>query len=150
MNRREMLFGSAAIAAAVASSGKAFAETMDMSHMHHHHHPSARNQALLDAATDCIQRGEICMAHCLRLMATGDTETAECAISVNQMLAVCEALQKLSAAESKYLASQAKVALELCEACAKECKKHADKHEECKACGESCEACAKECKKLVG
>lgn len=43
----------------------------------------------------------------------------------------------------------AAIAMDACNQCEEACKKHAEKHEECKACGESCAACAKECKKLA-
>ena len=45
--------------------------------------------------------------------------------------------------------AMARVALEACQLCEKECRKHESKHAECKACMESCLNCIKQCKALV-
>jgi Cys-rich four helix bundle protein (predicted Tat secretion target) len=71
---------------------------------------------------------------------------AACAQSVNQMLAMCGALQSLAGQTSKYTPALAKVVLDVCVDCEKECKKHADKHAECKACAQACAECIKACK----
>jgi Cys-rich four helix bundle protein (predicted Tat secretion target) len=147
MNRRELLLGAASLVAA-ASAGNVFAAA-DGGHVHHHHHPDAKSQALLDAVADCIQRGQVCLNHCLDLLGKGEKEMADCAKSVNQMMALCGAVQQLANQSSKYLPALAKVAMDACNDCAEACKKHADKHEVCKACQDSCNACAKECKKIA-
>ena len=146
MNRRELLLGAASLAAA-ATASSAFA-VVDSGHEHHHHHASNPNQLLIDAASDCIQRGQICLSHCLDLLSQGDKEMGDCARSVNQMLAVCTAVQQLASQNSKYLPALAKIAGEACRDCEEVCKKHADIHEECKACRDACATCAKECRKI--
>ena len=143
MNRREALFGGLAVASAVAMGRTQAAE------MQHHHHNMSANASLVAAAADCVQKGQACLSHCLHLLGQGDKEMAACAKSVNQMLALCGALQSLANQESAYLPKLAATALQACNECEEECKKHADKHEACKACGESCKACAKECKKIT-
>lgn len=145
MNRRELLLGAASLAAA-ATTGSAFA-VADNGHEHHHHSGNA-NQALINAASDCIQRGQVCLSHCLDLLSQGEKDMGDCAKSVNQMLAVCTALQQLASQNSKYLPALAKIAVDVCRDCEEACKKHADKHEECKACRDACAACAKECRKI--
>lgn len=157
MNRRDVLLSGIALAGAAVVKGAQAAEhdhsmmmdhsTMDHGsmHAHHHDHPYA---SLATAASDCLQKGQACLSHCLVLLGDGDKDMADCAKSVNQMLALCGALQQIANQNSKLVAKQAALALEACNQCAEACKKHADKHEECKACGESCVACAKECKKL--
>lgn len=142
MNRRDWLLSSAALAGAAMVNG---AQAMD----HAHHHDAPVNAGLAAAAADCVQKGQVCLSHCLTLLAQGEKDMAACAQSVNQMLALCSALQSLVNQNSKLVKNLAAVALEACEQCQEQCKKHADKHEECKACGESCAACAKECKKLL-
>jgi Cys-rich four helix bundle protein (predicted Tat secretion target) len=82
------------------------------------------------------------------LLADGDKAMAACAKTVNQVLAMCSALQALAGQQSSQVPAMAKVTLEACEVCEKECRKH-EVHPECKACAESCIACAKECKKVV-
>lgn len=149
MNRREVLLGGLALAgAAMVANAHAEEHQHDMS-THEHHHTNPIYSALATSAADCIQKGQTCLSHCLTLLGEGEKEMASCAKSVNQMLAICGALQQLTNQNSKLLAKQAALALEACEQCQEICKKHADKHPECKACGESCAACAKECKKAT-
>ncbi|MDD2915916.1 MAG: four-helix bundle copper-binding protein [Gallionella sp.] len=147
MNRRELLLGSLAMAgAAVVGSARAAEHKHDMSE--HHHDASSANLAVAAAASDCLQKGEVCLNHCLDLWATGEKDMASCAKSVNQVLALCGSLQQLANQNSKHLAKLAKVAMVACKECEDECKKF-DKHAACKACGESCAACYKECQKIA-
>ena len=148
MNRREVLLGSVALASA-AFMGRAQATEMKMNHNHHDMTAMLANASLVATAADCIQKGQVCLNHCLFLLGQGDKEMAACAKSVNQMLALCGALQQLANQESTYLPKLATLAMDACKKCEDECKKHAKKHEACKACGESCVACAKECKKIA-
>ncbi len=147
MNRREMLAGGVALAAAAAAA-RAAEPAM---HEHHHHHSSAPSEAanLAVAAADCQQKGQVCIDHCLVLLGEGDKAMAACAQSVSQMLSVCAALQRLANANSKHLPHMAHVALGVCRDCEAECKKHADKHVQCKDCMESCAACARLCEKMA-
>jgi Cys-rich four helix bundle protein (predicted Tat secretion target) len=143
MDRRTLLLSGVALAGA-AMVGSASA----MDHAHHHHDAPA-NGGLATAAADCVQKGQVCLNHCLELLGQGEKDMAACAKTVNQMLALCGALQQLANQGSTQLAKLAAIALDACQQCQDECKKHADKHEACKACGESCAACVKECKKLL-
>ncbi len=148
MNRRELLLGGIALAgAAMVGNAQAGEHQHDMS-MHEHHHAASANAALARSASDCIQKGEVCFSHCLILLGEGDKDMAVCAKSVSQMLALCGALQQLANQNAKLLPKLAAVAMDACNQCEEACKKHAEQHEECKACGESCAACAKECKKF--
>jgi Cys-rich four helix bundle protein (predicted Tat secretion target) len=147
MNRRELLLGGMALAGA-ALVGNAQAEEHKHD-MHEHHHAAPGNAALAASASDCIQKGQACLSHCLVLLGEGQKEMASCAQSVNQMLALCGALQQLANQNSKQLVRLAAIAMDACNQCEEECKKHAEKHSECKVCGESCATCAKECKKLA-
>lgn len=142
MDRRTLLLSGVALAGS-AMVGSAAA----MDHVHHHDAPV--NTGLAAAAANCVQKGQVCLNHCLELLGQGDKGMAECATAVNQMLALCGALQALTNQNSALLAKLAAVALAACEQCQEACKKHADKHEACKACGESCAECAKACKKLL-
>lgn len=150
MNRRELLVGAAAMAAAV-TAGNAAAQAQKHEHKHEHGGPSKRNKALIKSTGECVEAGQACLHHCLVLMGQGDKSLASCAMSVSDLLAACSALQQLASAESPHLAEMAKVAMKICEDCERECKKpEMAKHEECRACGEACAACYKECKKTVG
>lgn len=149
MNRRELLLGGMALAgAAVVGRAQAAEHNHDMM-QHEHHHAAPANAALAAAASDCLQKGQVCISHCLVLLGQGDKEMASCAQSVNQMMALCGALQQLANQNSKQLPKLASLAMDACKQCEDECKKHADKHPECKVCGESCAACYKECKKIA-
>ncbi|MEQ1602246.1 MAG: four-helix bundle copper-binding protein [Methylophilaceae bacterium] len=142
MNRREMLLASVALTGAAISANAA-------EQKHAHHHAASANADLINTAADCVQKGQVCLHHCLALLGQGDKEMAACSKSVNQMLAICGALQQLANQESSYLPKLAAIAQDVCKQCEDECKKHADKHEACKACGESCAACIKECRKIA-
>ena len=157
MNRRELLLGAAAIAAA-ATAGRAMAgehDHMDMENMDnmdgmpmHHDHASTRNAKLIAAASDCLAKAQICLQHCLVSMGKGEKELAACAQSASQVETICAALQQMAAAEAKHLPQLAKVAMDVCKDCEDECRK-TDKHPECKACGEACAVCYKECKAIA-
>lgn len=86
------------------------------------------NAGLITAAADCIQKGQVCINHCLYLLGQGDKEMAACAKSVNQMLAICGALQSLTNQEPAYLPKLAAIVNDACDAYEDECKKHSDKH----------------------
>ena len=144
MNRRDSLIGAgAALFAAVQTSALAQEMVHDHSHMH-----GTPLQGLMGATSDCVVKGQACLAHCLVLLGDGDKVMAECAKTVNQTLAMCSALQALAAQQSKLVPAMAKLTREACEICEKECRKH-EKHAECKACADSCAACAKECKAIA-
>ncbi len=107
---------------------------------------TAQSEALAQSSSDCIITGEACLEHCLRVLATGDASMAECARSVQQILAVCRAAQSLASMGSEYTKEIAALCAKSCAACAASCQPHIQHHEECKACYDSCvkaqEACA--------
>jgi Cys-rich four helix bundle protein (predicted Tat secretion target) len=142
MNRRDALFATGALLAAGAASAAT-------DHSHHHHAGPHPWQAVLDTAGICIEKGEVCLTHCIMLMGEGDKTMAACASSVRDMLASCRALITLAGAESKFAPKLAALCVDVCKACEAECKKHADKHKACKECMESCTECAKACKAKV-
>lgn len=149
MDRRELLKVASSAALGVIASNV-------MANEHEHHHDSGQhshhanpNQSLLDTTGTCIQRGEVCVNHCLMLLADGEKEMAACARSVHEMLAICTALQKLASYESKQLSAMAKLAMNTCQACEDECRKHEKKHAACHDCAEACAACYKECKAIA-
>lgn len=146
MDRREWLLAAGAATLAAASGAAGAADEHE--HMHHHH-GAAPNHGLIDATAECTKVGQACLAHCLVLLGQGETEMAPCAQSVSQMLAVCGALQQLAAQQSKQLPRLAALAADLCKDCEAECRKHEQKHAECKACAEACSACQKECRAIA-
>ncbi|MFA5898909.1 MAG: four-helix bundle copper-binding protein [Hyphomicrobium sp.] len=146
-----------ALLATLAASGAALAVgTANAQEGHEHQHEGhadhsgpAPHQALVDAALDCVKRGEVCANHCISLLGQGDTTLKDCLRSVLTMLPACEGLARLAAFDAKRLKEFAKVCADICADCQAECKKHAEHHAACKACGESCAACVEECRKVV-
>ena len=153
MDRRTLL-QSAAMSALAGMSGVALAAPAPAAapamHDHHQHHAAGgKFQAIAASAGHCLSTGESCLAHCLVLLGQGDKQMAACAQSVSELMAVCSALQKLALQDSKRTAALAKLALEVCQDCEKQCRKH-EKHSQCKDCADACADCAKQCKSLLG
>ena len=142
MDRRTLLTSAAMLTAATTLGHAA----TPAAHSHHHHGQSAQAELLLDVVSDCIIKGELCLAHCLILLGDGDKSVAGCARSVNETLALCEGLRKLVAQDSKRAKAVALIAMNACLDCEKECLKHAKLHKECRDCAAACAACARECK----
>lgn len=149
MNRRNAL---AAIGAASLVGLGSHASANDHAH---HHSPKqkgaskAKYAELLASASHCVSTGEVCMTRCLEVMATGDTGMAECAQKVNQLIAVCENLQKLAAQNAALVPMAAQLGKAACEQCAESCKPHNDHHPECKDCYDACLDCAKHCDAII-
>jgi Cys-rich four helix bundle protein (predicted Tat secretion target) len=139
--RRDVLLGAAAAATTLAA-GTVFAAT-------EHHHKMDGNPGLVDAALDCVKKSQACNAHCIELVKSGDTSIADCMKSVSETLAACTALSQLASSHSAHLPAFAKVCISICSDCEKECRKHEDKHAECKACADSCRNCIDACKKVA-
>ena len=142
--RRDLLKGAVVASAAMASS-TVFGASNDHSHMNH----GNPNSGLVDTALDCVKSGQACLDHCIDLFKMGDTSVAECADTVTEMLAMCNALSQMASAQSKHLGKLAKVCAQVCKDCKKACDEHADKHKACKDCADSCAACIKACEKIA-
>jgi Cys-rich four helix bundle protein (predicted Tat secretion target) len=150
MNRREILKTTGALAlAALAADALAADEHHDHAAMGEHEGMKNPNLKLIEAASDCVAKGQVCIDHCLMLLADGDKEMAACARSVLQTMALCSALQQLASYQTPQLKALAKVAMDACKECEDECRKHEKKHAVCRDCAESCAACYKECKAIT-
>ncbi len=114
-----------------------------------HHHGGPKHQMLIEAALDCVNRGETCVGHCLSLLGKGDTQLKDCMQSVLTMMPAVSALARLAALDAKRLGEFAEVCADICADCEAECKKHQDHHSACKACAESCATCVEECRKVI-
>ena len=149
MDRREMLKGAAGGLMLAAAGNSVFAAEGSQHSSHQHMHGMSKNQSLIDAAADSIKKGMACLQHCIELMSMGDAELGKCATKVNDMLAVCTAIEQLASYNSLHLAKMAKVAMDVCKDCENECRKFEKKHDVCLASAESCAACFNECKKIA-
>lgn len=132
VGRRDVLLGLGAVAAAAYAGAAASAMPG-----HDHSKHSAQQPDLLNAANNCLDKGQRCIAHCLVSFKEGDVSLADCASKVHEMQAICSAFSYLLAANSEYVKAYAPVCAQVCRDCEKECRKH-EEHIECKACADAC------------
>jgi len=144
MERRELLKALAATTVAAVTT-----KAVAAGHETHPHGSSQKFGNLIAASADCVQTGEVCLAHCIKLLGEGEQPMAACARSVNELLVVCTALQKLAGQGSPNTPAFARVAEKVCADCEAECRKHEHHHAECKACADACAACVTECRALA-
>jgi Cys-rich four helix bundle protein (predicted Tat secretion target) len=134
ISRRDLLAGAGALGAALAAGVSAAGDSPG--HRHEDHAP--RHPDVLAAVNDCVVKAQQCSAHCLVAFQEGDTSLADCAKKVNEMFPICQAFSYQLAANSPYIKSLSAVCRQACEDCEVECRKHEDKHMECKECAEAC------------
>ena len=132
ITRRDVLLGMGAMASA-AYAGAAMSAMPGHDHSKH----STQLPELLDAANNCVDKGQRCITHCLVSFREGDISLAECASKVHEMQAICSAFSYLLAANSEYVKAYAGICEQVCTDCEKECLKHKE-HIECKACADAC------------
>ncbi|MEO5349768.1 MAG: four-helix bundle copper-binding protein [Magnetococcus sp. YQC-3] len=147
MNRREFMSTAGVAATAVLLAQNAIAAEKPDAHAGHDH--PKPNLPLIQSAAHCMMVGQMCIQHCMMVFSTGDTSLIECAKSVSDLLTVCNALQQLAIAQSPHLPAMAELAVKVCDACERECRKHESKHAACKACADACKACSIECRKAA-
>jgi len=152
MDRKEFLMASGAVVASGLLGATAFAAD-DKHAAHDHGTPKARPvskelKAVQDATFQCLKAGELCLAQCNAVLAGGKTSMADCQLAVMNMLAVVGATSPImvyNTAEVGHLKALARVCADFCRKCEKECKPHANDHQECKDCMQACIDCAKAC-----
>lgn len=105
-------------------------------HRHEDHAP--KHEGLLGKVNNCLDKGQRCVSHCFVAFKEGDLTLADCAAKAQEMLAICDGFSYLVTANSSYLKDYAKVCKAVCADCEDECRKHEDKHMECKECAEAC------------
>ena len=114
MNRRQFISSTAAAATLTVAAATARAHG-NHDHAAHGSHAmpaataSKAYEAVRAAAGHCVAAGQVCLNHCITLLSTGDTSMKDCAVAVNQMLALCGAIQNLAAQNSRLTPSLAKV-----------------------------------------
>lgn len=138
MNRREFVLAAGSLTVAGASAAAPDAGVSG--------DPGSR---LVTVASECIEAGERCQAHCFQQFAAGDTSLARCAQSVTLMLAMCRTLVTAAAQGSPRLKDIARVCGQTCRDCEAACKQHAGHHELCRQCMEACRTCATACEKAA-
>lgn len=148
MDRRDfLLVGAGTVAGAMVGAGPAAADSHD--HSHHKQAGPRPSAAFTAALAGCFDAGNVCMDHCLKELARGDKSLGDCARSVHEMLAVCQATAAIAPTDSKYAKTLIQLCRDVCADCEKACRKHEDHHSECKACAEACAATQREAAKLL-
>lgn len=109
----------------------------------------AAHAKIIEAAASCVMSCEVCLAHCSAALSRGDTSLKECMATVLATLPMCQTLVRFAAIDAPRLKELAKVCIDVCADCEKECDKHANHHEVCKDCAKACADCIKECKALL-
>ncbi len=145
MNRREMLVNMGTLAAAVSVGASQVAHATQGAG--HDGHGSRKNQPLIDSAMDCVQRGKECVQHLIENF--GDANLRDCAKSVSELVAACGFLAEVAIYDSERLKKAAALAIDVCNSCEAECRKHEKKHQPCKDCADACVKCVEECKKIM-
>jgi len=145
MQRREFLIGLGA-AAALASTTQAFADDKPASGASDMH--PAMYAGVQRAAAHCVSAGDDCLRHCFGMLSMNDTSMMGCTKASYEMVAACNALATLAAANSPHVPALAKVVATICADCKKQCDKYPN-IPECKACAETCANTISECEKLA-
>jgi Cys-rich four helix bundle protein (predicted Tat secretion target) len=147
MERREFMTVIGAVAAA-ASTSSAFAEEAGKAAapVHHMHPPIYK--AVSETSAKCVLEGNNCLRHCFGMLSMNDSSMAECTKASFDVIAACGALETLASVNSSYTPAFAKIVMDMCLACKKECDKF-PQYSECVDMGASCKACAEECRKIA-
>jgi hypothetical protein len=101
------------------------------------------NKSLIEVLNACAAECNHCAAACLdeqdiMMLARCVKLDLDCA-------GICQLTSSLLARGSEHGLHLLEECAEICNACAKECEKHASKMDHCKACAEMCRKCASEC-----
>lgn len=147
VSRRQMLSALGVLAASGAIPAVSWAQTGGHDHGMAGDAPES---GLVGAASHCVTVGNACLAHIFRTFRSGGTELAECGILVDSTIAACEAVVKLTLNGSPHAKAMASVCQKECEDCAKECRRHAEKHAICEMMAQSCEDTAAVARKFIG
>ena len=140
--RREFLLATGAVALGVAQA----AQAAEKEHMHH---DTGKFADLAHEAQHCVMTGNACMSHCIADLRSGSLELTDCLLRVEELIAVCRAMASIAALGSEHVRAMAAVTKEVCITCEAECRKFADKHDECGACADACLACIEECEEVL-
>jgi len=136
ISRKKMLQTSALLAAGAISSQLAAKTTSQV------------NNAV-SSSLDCIANARVCLNHCIEEMGKGNKTLYACSISVQEVVAGCEAFVALKSSGSEFSKEMAALCIKMCEKCEKECNKHAKHHQECAHCAQSCKKCIVDLKSVA-
>lgn len=107
--------------------------------------PASAHDDLARLVAECLAACEACHAHCLTILAIGDTSMAACAQTTHVCAALCRAMVTVTNTESTHLAALAAVCASTCRDCHAACGQHAGHHAVCARCADACQRCADAC-----
>ena len=106
-----------------------------------------KHQSMIDTMTDCATACNHCVSACL---AEADVASLARCIKLDIDCAeICTLVAGFTARGSEHAMHLMKECAEICDACAEECEKFADRYDHCKTCAEACRACAEECSSMA-
>lgn len=108
-----------------------------------------KRATLVGKVNECVAKGQACLSHCMETFLQGDTTMAECAVAVQEMLAVCGAMAQVAANDSKNLKAVSQACIAVCETCETICREHEKHQVECKECADACAALIREARKVA-
>ncbi|MCB9254583.1 MAG: hypothetical protein H6617_07870 [Bdellovibrionaceae bacterium] len=106
------------------------------------------------ASFECVSAAVACLQHCEEQAFGGNADMFKhCAISVHQMIPICEAVGTLAGYKAVRTSELLDACINACRECEKACADHSGHfsmghHLECKACMEACRRCIDACLKL--
>jgi Cys-rich four helix bundle protein (predicted Tat secretion target) len=110
--------------------------------------PATAHEDLARLVAECLAACEACHAHCLSLLATGDTSMARCSQTTHVCAALCRAMVTVANTESSHLAALAAVCAATCGDCHEACSQHAGHHAICARCADACQRCGDACRAI--
>ncbi|MEO7531605.1 MAG: four-helix bundle copper-binding protein [Sediminibacterium sp.] len=106
-----------------------------------------KQQSMIDAMNDCATECNHCISACLEEQ---DVASLARCIKLNIDCAeLCTLIAGFVARDSAHAMHLMKECAEICNACAEECEKFADRYDHCKKCAEVCRTCAEECSAMA-
>ena len=106
-----------------------------------------RFQNAIEILNDCIQACNSCLTDCL--LEQELSMLVDCIELDRDCADICSLTVQYLSRDSRFAPEIAKECAMICDACAKECEKHAADMEHCRVCAEICHRCADECRKVA-
>ena len=106
-----------------------------------------RFQSTIEILNDCIQACNSCLTDCL--LEPDISMLVDCIELDRDCADICALISQYLSRDSRFAIELAKQCAIVCEACAKECEKHAADMEHCRECAVICRDCAQECNRIA-
>lgn len=112
--------------------------------------PAVEIEALRNCIEACFDCAQACIACADACLGETDPKALLACIRINQDCAdVCDATGKILSRQTivdrAFVDSVLRACMDVCQACAEECTRHARRHEHCRVCAEACRRCERSC-----